>query len=300
MEVLQELSLVEKKKIVLDKIDTVLTTFWEIKKTLLWILETNKYLDASDKMRERQKILKTTSEEVKELMISIEKVKVANAHRTNLEVHEAHKKISENINTTIATIVEETRIRTIITLSENLHNLVEHLSKNIKTGIGLEYLVLSDGNKYTKIWKPINLDVIRDDVVGQVKTIDARMTDVSGIRTLIQYLDIPEKSPIMKELLDYVLGGKTYDQIKPAMEAHGIVIEEIKVHSLDGELRNEVKTPIPTPTPTQTQQQLTQPIVDEAPLKKAHQGDDDVHLEIIPINDETEPLLRRIFKVFWF
>ena len=71
MEVIEELTLVEKKKIVLDKIDTVLTTFWEIKKTLLWILETNKYLDASDKMRERHKILKSTSEEAKELMISI-------------------------------------------------------------------------------------------------------------------------------------------------------------------------------------------------------------------------------------
>lgn len=156
-------------------------------------------------MRERQKILKSTSEPVKELMISIEKVKVANAHRSNNEVQEAHKKISENINTTIASIVEETKIRTIITLSDNLQEWVTLLSKNIKTGIGLEYLVLSDGTKYTKISKPINLDLIRDDVVEQVKTIDARMTDVSGIRSLIQYLDIPEKSPVMMELLDYVL-----------------------------------------------------------------------------------------------
>ena len=136
-------------------------------------------MDASDKMRERHKILKSTSEEAKELMISIEKVKVANAHRTNNEVQEAHKKISENINSTIGSIIEETKIRTIITLSDNLHDWVELLSKNIKTGIGLEYLVLSDGTKYTKILKPINLDLIRGDVIGQVKNIDARMTDVS-------------------------------------------------------------------------------------------------------------------------
>ena len=144
-------------------------------------------------------------------------MKVANAHRTNNEVQEAHKKISENINSTIGSIIEETKIRTIITLSDNLHDWVELLSKNIKTGIGLEYLVLSDGTKYTKILKPINLDLIRGDVIGQVKNIDARMTDVSWIRTLIQYLDIPEKSPVMMELLDYILGGKTYDEIKPAM-----------------------------------------------------------------------------------
>ena len=38
----------------------------------------------------------------------------------------------------------------------------------------------------------------------------------------------------------------------------------------------------------------------EKPIKKAHQDDDEVHLEIIPINEETEPLFKRVFKVFGF
>lgn len=74
------------------------------------------------------------------------------------------------------------------------------------------------------------------------------------------------------------------------MEAHGIVIEEINVHSLEAEPKDEVKNPV-------TQTQPKPPVIDEKPVKKAHKDEDEVQLEIIPINTETEPLFKRLFKV---
>ncbi len=247
MEQTQELSLAEKKKEVLSKIQEVVEGFRVLKEELLEINKINEHLLlAKNRDEEKKKILQEASVKIQNLLKSIEQLKKNNAHRTNSEIHTAHSKISKHIWNIIEWIITETKLKTIITISVELPKLIEQLWKNLRTGIGIEILTESF-EKFEKINAPIDLEKIKEKIESQISNIECRINDAQSIFDLIEYLELSD-SHIINDLIDYILWGKTYDEINKKLNEAGVYIEQITLHPIDYvEEKNESLVNIPPP-----------------------------------------------------
>lgn len=224
----KELSITKKKKEVLDKINIVITTFQKIREDLLAIIETNEKLNTSSKLIDKQGIINGLNQTEVNLLKSIESLKERNSHRTNKEIHTIHAWISNTIRESIESIIYETKLRTIITISIKLPDLITKLNRNLKTWIWVEILALSS-DKYTKINPPINLEIISEKIFEQIENINNRIKDVTNIYKVIEYLDLTENSPILDELIDYILWWKNYSEVEASLVKHWIIIEEVTI-----------------------------------------------------------------------
>lgn len=249
MEQQSELSLAEKKKEVLFKIQEVVNGFRVLKEELLEINKINEHLLlAKNHDDEKKKILEEASQKIQNLLKSIEQLKKSNAHRSNEEIHIAHGKISKHIWHIIEWIITETRIKTIITISVELPKLIEQLGKNLRTGIGIEILTESF-EKFDKITNPIDLEKIKEKIEAQISNIESRINDAQSIFDLIEYLELSDPH-IINDLIDYILWGKTYDEINQKLNDAWVYIEQITLHPID---YVEEKSPPPAEEKIQTE-----------------------------------------------
>lgn len=215
----KELSVAEKKKEVLDKINEVVETFQIMRNDLLSIIEMNKTPDVTDDTTKWTKI-HSLADSIKTL---IEK----NSNKTDTEIHTIHSRITQTIESTIQWIINETKLRTIITISAKLQDFINALGKNIKTWVWIEILALSVP-KFTKIEAPLNLDQIKGEILDQINNINHRINDITNVHKVIEYLDV-ENSPVLDELIEYILSWKNYSDIEESMKKHWIIIEEIEI-----------------------------------------------------------------------
>lgn len=233
MENPKELSIAEKKKEILAKIQEVIDGFRRLKEELL---EINTF---SEQLRlvhiheeEKKKILAETSQRMIALLKNIEALKQNHAHRSNTEIHTAHHKISKQIWYIVEWIITETKLKTIITISLKLPNLVTQLWKHLKTGIGIE--ILADSfEKFENIASPLDLESIKTKIETQITNIDQRIEDAQNICQVMEYLDLSGSNPILSDLIEYILGGKSYDEVKEKLQEQWVYIEEIVIKPIE-------------------------------------------------------------------
>lgn len=233
MESPKELSIAEKKKEVLAKIQEVIDGFRKLKEELLEINTISEQLRlAHTQEEEKKKILTETSQRMLTLLQNIEALKKNHAHRSNTEIHTAHRKISQQIWYIVEWIITETKLKTIITISLKLPNLVTQLWKHLKTGIGIEILANSF-EKFEHISSPLDLESIKTKIETQIANIDGRIQDAQNICQVIEYLHLSDASPILSDLIDYILWGKTYDEVTEKLQEQWIYIEEVVMKSIE-------------------------------------------------------------------
>lgn len=245
MENPKELSIAEKKKEVLAKIQEVIDGFRRLKEELLEINTFSEQLRiAHNNEEEKKKILAETSQRMIVLLKNIEALKQNHAHRSNREIHTAHHKISQQIWHIVEWIITETKLKTIITISLKLPTLVTQLWKHLKTGIGIE--ILADSfEKFENITSPLDLESIKTKIETQIANIDQRIQDAQNICQVIEYLHLSDTSPILSDLIDYILGGKSYDEVQEKLQEQWIYIEEVVMRPIEQFEEEKPQPPVP-------------------------------------------------------
>lgn len=229
------LSITQKKQEVLKKINEVIEVFADMKEKLTKILEENKDLDftrQSPKSLKQQKL--------------IDQLKPFEEKKNNTQMHVLHWNISDEINKVIEKIITETKLRTIITVSLQLPELIDKLKKFINTWIWVE-LATRTFDKFTPISTCIDLETIHKRITEQIWNIDSRIKDANSIIMVMEHLEISDNSPILDELINYILWWVNYDEIENKLKENWIIIDNIV--ATEARHNWESIDPIPTQQP---------------------------------------------------
>lgn len=155
-------------------------------------------------------------------------------------------------------------LKLLLLFSVELPKLIEQLGKNLRTGIGIEILTESF-EKFEKITNPIDLEKIKEKIETQISNIESRINNAQSIFDLIEYLERSD-SHIINDLIDYILWGKTYDEINQKLNEAWVYIEQITLHPID---YVEEKSPPPVePEKTQTEPPKDELVPFQEPEKK--------------------------------